>query len=87
MVEDLLARERVPGARVSSASFSDYDSASSLATVSTLSFVTAGVGACVAVISMVVGHEDTGEGSSSTAAQPGVSPWIGVGAAGLRGTF
>ncbi len=72
-----------PGHACPPASFSAYDSANSLATVSTISFVAAGVGACIAVISMVVGHEDKSGATSSSAAQ--LSPWIGVGAAGLRG--
>lgn len=71
-----------------SSSFSTYDSASSLATISTLSFVAGGVGACLAVISIVIGHEDKSEpGPSSTTGQLRVSPWIGATGAGLRGSF
>jgi hypothetical protein len=70
------------------ASYASYDSASSLATISTVSFVVGGVGACLAVVSLVVGHEEKSEpASTSPSAQLRVSPWIAAGAAGLRGSF
>jgi hypothetical protein len=68
------------------ASYSSYDSASSLATIATFSFVAGGVGACLAVVSLVAGHEVKSE-PASPSAQLRVSPWIGAGAAGLRGSF
>ena len=77
-----------PGHLCPPASYSSYDSASSLAMISTISFVAGGVGACLAVISLVVGHEEKREpASTSPAAQLRVSPWIGAGSAGLRGSF
>jgi hypothetical protein len=69
-------------------SYSAYDSANSLATVANFSFAAAGVGACLAVISLVVGHEDNGQPAPAPpSAQLRVAPWIGAGAAGLRGSF
>jgi hypothetical protein len=75
-----------PGHACPPASYAAYDSANSLATISTISFVAGGVGACLAVISLVVGHEEKSE-PAPTSAQVRVSPWIGAGAAGLRGSF
>lgn len=80
-----------PGHVCPPASYSSYDAASSLATISTLSFVAGGVGACLAVISLVVGHEEKSEVAPTSPTPPAarlrVSPWIGAGAAGLRGSF
>jgi hypothetical protein len=70
------------------ASYSSYDSANSLATIATVSFAVGGVGACLAVISLVVGHEKRSQPASTPpSAQLRVSPWIGAGAAGLLGSF
>jgi hypothetical protein len=68
------------------ASYSSYDSANDLATIATVSFAAAGVGACLAVVSLVVGHEEKTE-TASPSARLRVSPWMGAGAAGLRGAF
>lgn len=78
-----------PGHGCPPPSYSAYDSASTLATVSTISFVVGGVGACLAVISLVIGHDDKSEPPSSAPpeARLRVSPWLGPGAAGLRGSF
>jgi hypothetical protein len=71
------------------AAHSDLDSANTLATVSNVAFAVAGVGAAVAVISLVVGHEAATErpAESPGAAAPTAHVWIGLGAAGLRGSF
>ncbi|HEY8042172.1 MAG TPA: hypothetical protein VIF15_20350 [Polyangiaceae bacterium] len=70
-------------------SYSDLDSANMFATVSDVAFAVAGAGAVVAIVSLVVGHEDSGAPTAqpppSTARR--VSPWLGLGAAGLIGTF
>jgi hypothetical protein len=69
---------------------SDHDSAATLATVSTVSFVVAGVGAGVAIASLVLGHDESAPAAATTptaALRPRVAPWIGLGAAGLRGEF
>jgi hypothetical protein len=74
-----------PGHTCPPASYSSYDSANSLATISTVAFAVGGVGACLAVISLVVGHEERSQPPAS--ARLSVSPWIGAGAAGLSGSF
>jgi hypothetical protein len=69
-------------------SYPTLDSANSFATVSTIAFAAAGVGAGVAVVTLLVGHSTS---SAAPASQPpeglGVTPWIGLGSAGLRGSF
>jgi hypothetical protein len=78
-----------PGHTCPPASYSSYDSANTLATISTVAFAVGGVGACLAVISLVVGHEESSRppSSASPSAQLRVSPWVGAGAAGLTGSF
>jgi hypothetical protein len=68
---------------------SDYSSATTLATVSTVSFIVGGVGAAVAIGSLVVGHPTPAASTapSPSAARLEISPWVGLGAAGLRGSF
>jgi hypothetical protein len=75
----------------------DISSAKTLATISTISFIAGGVGAAVGVIGLFVGG---GSSSDSAPAQTPdapadqssrlrvhVAPWIGLGSAGLSGTF
>ena len=68
-------------------SYGTYDAANTYATLSTVGFVAAGAGAAVAVVSLIIGHST----ASAPAAQPPeglrVTPWIGLGTAGLRGAF
>jgi hypothetical protein len=69
---------------------SGLDSANMLATVSDVAFAAAGVGAVVAIVSLVVGHGDAGATapqSSPADAAIRVTPWFGLGAGGVRGTF
>ncbi len=64
---------------------SDIDSASSLATISTVGFIVGGVGAAAAVIGLVLwSGEGKAEARASTAS---FTPWIGPGSAGVRGSF
>jgi hypothetical protein len=69
-------------------SYPTLDSANSFATISTIAFAAAGVGAGVAVVTLLVGHSTP---SAPPASQPPealrVAPWIGLGSAGLRGSF
>ncbi len=51
----------------------DHDSASTLATVSTVSFIVAGAGAALAIVSLIAGHDEPA--------------WLKAGVAGVRGTF
>ena len=57
---------------------SDLDSANTLATVSNVAFAVAGVGAAVAVVSVVVGHEAPAEptGEPATATVPTADLWF-----------
>jgi len=78
---------------------SDISSAKTLATISTVSFITAGVGAAVGVIGLFVGGGSSGEPSATPSQAPDapadqssrlrvhVAPWIGLGSAGINGTF
>jgi hypothetical protein len=70
----------------------DLSSGKTMATVSTVSFIVAGVGAAIGVTGFFVG------GSSAPAAKPAdapaadqsaarIVPWIGLGSAGVSGTF
>jgi hypothetical protein len=77
----------------------DISSAKTLATISTVSFITAGVGAAVGVIGLFVGGGSSGEPSAAPSQAPDapadqssrlrlhVAPWIGLGSAGVSGTF
>lgn len=75
---------------------SDLDAWNTFALVSTIGFAAAGAGAALAVITLVVGHEEpaaepaaTPPESASPPAESGlvVRPWIGPGSAGVVGTF
>jgi hypothetical protein len=72
-------------------SFGSLDSAGALATVSTISFVAAGAGAGLAVFSLVIGHDAGSAPAEQAPSTPAsglrVTPWIGLGRAGLRGVF
>lgn len=60
------------------------DGARMFATISTVSFIVAGAGAGVAVVALVMGRSPSPE---QKATGPRVSPWVGVGSAGLGGSF
>lgn len=75
---------------------SDLHAWNTMALVSTIGFAAAGAGAALAVITLVVGHEEPAGGpaatppeSTSPPAESGlvVRPWIGPGSAGIVGTF
>jgi len=68
---------------------SDYQAANTFALVSTIGFAAAGAGAALAVITLVVGHEESAAAPASAPPESGllVHPWIGPGSAGLAGTF
>jgi hypothetical protein len=65
---------------------SDLDAARTTATVSTIAFVVAGAGVAVGVGALLIGDRHSPDAS---APQTGVrvTPWIGLGAAGVRGSF
>jgi hypothetical protein len=64
--------------------YSDLDSAHLMATVSTVSFIVAGVGAGVGIVALIVGDKPA-ERAPTTGTK--VTPWIGLGSAGVRGSF
>ena len=79
--------------------YDDISSAKTLATISTVSFIAGGVGAAVGVIGLFVGGGSSGEPSAAPSQAPDapadqssrlrvhVAPWIGLGSAGVSGTF
>lgn len=68
---------------------SDYSAANTDATLSTIGFIAAGVGAGVAAVTLIVGHEESSPPAASPPAETGlvVRPWIGFGVGGVNGTF
>lgn len=60
---------------------SDLDSARTSATMSTVAFSIAGAGLVLGIVALVTDHPST----PSTGAR--VSPWVGLGAAGVHGSF
>jgi hypothetical protein len=82
------------GNRCPPSAFSDLDTANTMSTISTVSFIVAGVGAGVGLTALIIGDKPkTTEPSTEKPAEPApqqgvrVIPWIGVGSAGVRGTF
>jgi hypothetical protein len=65
--------------------YPDLNSAGTMATVSTVGFIVGGAGVALGIVGLVVG----GRGSTSEGggAQTRVTPYVGLGGAGLRGTF
>jgi len=71
-------KKECPGDHCTSASaISDYNSASSLATISDIGFVVAGLGAAFAVTTLILGHEDSSAPASHSTPEgkpPGEGP-------------
>jgi hypothetical protein len=78
--------------------FNDISSAKSMATISTVGFIAAGVGAGVGLIGLLTGNSSSSEAAAPASVPPEnkpasdestskLEPWVGFGAAGLRGTF
>ena len=76
---------------------SDISSAKSMATLSTVSFIVAGAGAVLGVVGLLTGNVSSSpsatpekppsDDSAATPATSRIEPWLGLGAAGLRGSF
>ncbi len=67
---------------------SDIDSLSTKSTVSTVGFGVGIVGVAVGAILLGVSHSHEGAAAAKLEPpRPRVSPWIGLGSAGLGGTF
>jgi len=76
--------------------YNDISSAKSMATISTISFIVAGAGAALGVVGLVTGNSTEAAPASappdkdkpaSEETTSRIEPWLGLGAAGLRGTF
>lgn len=73
--------------------YSDISSAKSMATLSTVSFIAAGAGAALGVIGLLTGNGASAAPSATPEKPPAdettsrIEPWLGLGAAGVRGTF
>ncbi len=67
--------------------YSDYDTANTMATISTIGFIGAGVGAAVTVVGLLVRTGPAQPSPSTASSKVSVSPWLGLGAAGVRGQF
>jgi hypothetical protein len=82
--------------------YSDRNTAFTLATVSDIGFVAAGVGAAAAVATLIIGHEESPSAGHAPETQPSpespasnqngqsrlrVVPWVGLGSAGVSGVF
>jgi hypothetical protein len=83
-----------PDSMCGTAGSSDLNSANTLATVSTISFIAAGVGAAVAVVSLAIGHNQVVAASEpaptptpAPEAKIHIVPWFAGFAGGVGGTF
>ena len=70
-----------------SSSSSNISSLSTQATLSTIGFGVGIVGVTVGVILLAVSHGGSSASAESAPPSPKVSPWIGIGSAGVGGTF
>ncbi len=65
--------------------YGTLDSANTLATISTVTLIVGGVGVAAGIVTLFIGGGKSTP--PSTQAHAHVEPWIGLGSAGLRGTF
>ena len=95
-LKDQCPNDQCPASTFDSDQFqSDKSTASTLGTVSTISFIVGGVGIAVGVVGLVLPRGNVSAHASTTgsnsATKPRISPWIspspGGGAAGLAGRF
>ncbi len=62
--------------------YGTLDSANTLAMISTVTFIAGGVGVAAGIVALIVGKP-----SAAAPSQASITPWVGVGSAGVRGTF
>lgn len=80
-------REQCPNGVCPASLSGDYDSTKNWGTVSLVSFVVAGVGAGIGIYGLFSSSPSEEVDGSHARAKPSVQPWIGLGSAGLSGTF
>jgi hypothetical protein len=77
------AKDQCVDNRCPSSAHSDISSGKTMGLISTISFAVAGAGAAVGIF----GYLQDPKPESTAARKPHVTPWIGVGSAGLSGSF
>ena len=86
-LKDQCPNDACPDATWNSSSFQDdKSSAQTLGTVSTIAFIAGGAGIAVGVVGLLLAKGATADASATTTGAH-VTPWIGVGSAGLSGRF
>ncbi len=63
--------------------YGNLDSANTLATISTITFIVGGVSVAAGIVTLLLGKPS----APAAAQQAKIEPWIGLGSAGVRGTF
>jgi hypothetical protein len=89
-VEKQCPNDKCPPSVYDSSSFQgDVSSAKTMGTISTISFIVGGAGVAVAVVALFLpsGSARASASARTMKAEPRVSPFLGVGSAGLRGSF
>jgi hypothetical protein len=76
-----------PDNRCPPSTYSDIDAANRWATISTVSFIVAGVGAVVGIGTLVFGGKSTTTTTTAGARHLTATPYVGLGSAGLLGEF
>jgi hypothetical protein len=79
------ASARCNGTQCPPSTYGDIDAAHTFATVSTISFVVAGVAAATGAVTLLTAPH--GAGNPHAPAGRDIEPWVGFGAAGVSGTF
>jgi len=75
-----------PGSQCPASEGSVVDSAKTLGTVSTIGFVVGGLGVAAGTVLLLI-HPSRAPSTARSSAGPTVTPWIGMGGAGLAGRF
>jgi hypothetical protein len=67
--------------------YSDYDLANTAATISTIGFIAAGIGAVFAAATLIVGHHEGAAAVPATGTSVTIRPSIALDVSGIRGSF